>query len=280
MLDDYLSLFIHHPIFKTKDAHVFLISVLVLGLARIYPIMSMAPFLGAKVAPAPVKAGFGISLFVLIFPKIFLETRSDLAFNTTLLGFFFKELLVGFILGYLSALPFQLAQSSGTIVDHQRGASNLQAQDPTLQMQSSPIGLLYNYLLIAIFFTIKGPFLFFDVIVQSYDVIPIDHFLGSQFLASRSGFWDESLGLVNHVLKLAVQLASPALLTVLMTDLFLGVSNRLAPQVQIIFLGMPLKALLGLGVLYPSWRFIISQLEKESITFMHTIRHYLELMRI
>jgi hypothetical protein len=40
---------------------------------------------------------------------------------------------------------------------------------------------------------------------------------------------------------------------ILMTDFFLGIANRLAPQVQITFLGMPLKSLLALTIVFFGW---------------------------
>ena len=52
---------------------------------------------------------------------------------------------------------------------------------------------------------------------------------------------------------LSTQLAAPALIMILMTDFFLGIANRLAPQVQITFLGMPLKSLLALTIVFFGW---------------------------
>lgn len=281
MLDESVTQFLlSHPIFQSPDPELFLISSLFLSLGRMLPIMMLAPFFGSKVVPAPIKVGFALSISIILFPKVFTDATTFLQFDIRFIALLIKELFVGFILGYLASLPFQIAQSSGTIVDHQRGAQNLQAQDPSLQAQSSPVGMLYNYLLIAVFFSIKGPFLFLDVVLESYELLPIDRFFGSDFYTSNFVFFKECLGIVQHVLKLAVQLASPALLTVLMTDLFLGVSNRLAPQVQVIFLGMPLKALLGLGILFPAWEFIIKQLSKESISFILDIKRYIQLLSL
>ncbi|SCA59000.1 Uncharacterized protein AB751O23_BV_00040 [Chlamydiales bacterium SCGC AB-751-O23] len=279
MLDEAVTnFFLNHPIFKTETPELFLISSFFLCLGRLFPIMMMAPFFGSKLVPAPIKVGFSLALSLIFFPKVFVDTSTYLQFDMYFIGLLIKELFVGFLLGYLASLPFHIAQSSGTIVDHQRGAQNLQAQDPSLQAQSSPVGLLYNYLLITVFFSIKGPFLFLDVVLDSYELLPIDQFFKPSFYQYNSIFFQECLGIIHHVVQLAAQLAAPALLTVLMTDLFLGVSNRLAPQVQVIFLGMPLKALLGLGVLFPAWEFIIKQLSKESISFILDIKRYMQLL--
>ena len=53
---------------------------------------------------------------------------------------------------------------------------------------------------------------------------------------------------MNQIITIAIQLAAPALVAILMAEMFLGIANRLAPQVQIAFLGMSIKSLLGLGL--------------------------------
>ena len=68
-----------------------------------------------------------------------------------------------------------------------------------------------------------------------------------------------------------IQLAAPAILAILMTELFLGIANRLAPQVQIAFLGMSLKSLAGLALLAIAWFFILKQLGIQSTTWIKEI---------
>ena len=67
--------------------------------------------------------------------------------------------------------------------------------------------------------------------------------------------------------NMSVQFAAPALIGVLLTDLFLGIANRLAPQVQIVFLGIPLKSWVGLALLTVAWVLIIQVMGKESISW-------------
>ena len=64
---------------------------------------------------------------------------------------------------------------------------------------------------------------------------------------------------------LTVQLASPSLIIILMTDFFLGIANRLAPQVQIIFLGLGLKAGMPLIVIALGWSLFLEVSTIESV---------------
>jgi type III secretory pathway component EscT len=68
-------------------------------------------------------------------------------------------------------------------------------------------------------------------------------------------------------MRLSVQLASPALIGILLTDMFLGIANRLAPQVQIVFLGVSLKSWVGIALLCAAWGLTLQVLGRESITY-------------
>ncbi len=70
--------------------------------------------------------------------------------------------------------------------------------------------------------------------------------------------------LFNQIMILSIEMATPGLLMILMTDFFLGIANRLAPQVQITFLGMPLKSLLALLVICLGWHAYIEAFAKSS----------------
>jgi type III secretion protein T len=58
--------------------------------------------------------------------------------------------------------------------------------------------------------------------------------------------------------------------------MFLGIANRLAPQVQIAFLGMSLKSLLGIGLLFVGWFFILLQMSKQAQIWLKTLQYMLQ----
>ena len=247
-----------------------LLTMFLLTFARLVPITVFAPFLGAKVVPAPVRIMFCIALAALFFPGNLLLVKGSIS-SELFTWMMLKELLIGTVLGFLITIPFYIATISGTLIDQQRGASSLQVTDPSTQIQSSPIGILYNYLLIALFFILGGPFLFFNGVADSYTLIPVDQFISPIFFKTYNPFWTQTIELLQIVMSLAIQLAAPALIAILFTDLFLGIANRLAPQVQIVFLGMSLKSWVAFLILCASWALILQVLGKESLLWVETI---------
>ncbi len=263
--DSYLALLLDAKVSAQTVLYAFF-----LVLARILPIMIMAPFLGSRILPALVKVMFGFCLCSIFLPQIILTLNTEI----TMFSFIWlalKELAIGFVFGLFVTVPFYIAQSSGSLIDHVRGSASLQVTDPTTSSQTGPLGILYNYVLIAVFFFVNGPFVFFSVLNQSFFIIPVDHLLNPDFFHLQLPFWKFSLSILNYLMSMAIQLAAPSFIGVLMAEMFLGIANRLAPQVQIVFLGISLKSWVGLGLLAAAWYFIMTQLGKESLSWIKAI---------
>lgn len=254
-------------------------TLLLLFLARMLPIIGQSPFFGAKVMPHPVKITFALVLFIVFLPKLLLVTTTPLTYSYYTLLLLIKEMFIGFLLGFIMSVPFMIVTNAGVLIDHQRGGASLMVNDPTIQNQSSPLGTLFNYVLIYIFFLIDGPFLFIDAIMQSYDVVPPDQFINSQFFAKNSDFWTMEVRLINEIMKISLRLAAPALIVILMTDVFLGIANRLAPQVQITFLGMPLKSLLAIMIVCLGWKLFSEEMGKQGIYWVNQVLEVLRMLK-
>ena len=260
---DYITFFSYFANYTPMS----LVSLFFLGLFRMAPIVSLLPFLGSKL-PGGVKIGLAISLTVVMLPHILMTSQTAVNFTTAYIGFCLKELLIGFILAFLASIPFHFASSAGILIDFLRGSSALQVTDPFTQAQTSDLGILYNYVLVVLFYQLDGPFIFLNGILDSFTLIPADGFFNTTFFSFNQPFWKMLWPVVTKVFAIAIQLSAPCLLAILMTELFLGIANRLAPQVQIVFLGMSLKSLVGLGILAAGWLFIVKQMGNQSILWM------------
>jgi type III secretion protein T len=256
-----------------------LLTLFFLGMMRLAPIVVLAPFFGAKL-PIAVKMGLLVVLSIIMLPFMALTTKTLVAFNHDYTLLLCKEFFIGMILAIFASAPFYMAESAGIIIDFQRGSSALQVNDPSTQEQTSAIGVLYNYMLIVVFYGISGPFYFFNALYDSYLIIPPDGWLSPLFFTFTHPFWQQIWGLVGNVFAVGIQLAAPCMLAILMTEMFLGIANRLAPQVQIVFLGMSLKSLIGLAVLCAAWYFIVQQLEKLSLLWMQKLKLTVEFFQI
>ena len=253
-----------------------LLSLFFLTLGRIAPIISLVPFFGARVLTHPVKAGLSFSFVIVVMPKVAHSISGPLEFNGLLMFLLIKELFIGFILAFFIGLPFLIVSSSGLLIDHQRGAASLMMNDPTLQNQSSPIGTLYNMVLIVLFYLTDAPFHVLDTIFSSFDLVAPDSFLSSLLFIPQTPLHVRITTTLQSFAEMSVQFAMPAMLTILMTDTFLGIINRLAPNIHITFLGMGFKSWLAILIVCVGWspmvQFMSQQITKWMFEFSHLIQ--------
>lgn len=255
---------------------LFLLTILRLG-----PIVRLSPFLGAKVMPGMARMGFILILGVIFFPNILVySSTGPITFDLVFIGYALKELILGYILGFFSMIPFLIANSAGIFIDFVRGSSMLMQQDITLQQQASPLGILYNSIFIVIFYHLGGVWLFFDAITTSYQIIPPSGWFNMNFFSLTTPLWKHATAILHTIIAISLQLAAPSLVAILMAEVFLGIANRLAPQVQIIFLGMPIKSLLGIFFLWAGWFFILPQGNKQLFSWFRSLEQLVHSLKL
>lgn len=274
--DSYVSLLLAMPNMQPGT----LLSLFFLTLARTLPIVSLAPFFGAKNVPRVIRMMFAIALVGIFLPQNVMLAKGNIPLSMAFIGYMCKELLIGTLLGFLASVPFYIAQMAGGIIDHQRGASALQVTDPTTQSQTGPIGILYNYMLIAIFFALNGPFLFLDGVATSYQMIPVDGLINPALFTINTPFIKMLVTLLQKMMTLSIQLAAPGLIGVLLTDMFLGIANRMAPQVQIVFLGISLKSWIGIALMTAAWALILKVMGQEAIDWIKQLNRMIQGLQV
>src|SRR3990172_4881359 len=123
--DSYLSFFTALTNFSPANA----IPLFLLGMLRMAPIVSMAPFFGSK-NPGPLNMAPLFALTIIFLPHMALVTLTSIPFDATYLFLCAKELFIGFILALFVSIPFYMAESAGINIDFLRGSSSLQVTDP------------------------------------------------------------------------------------------------------------------------------------------------------
>ena len=87
-----------------------------------------------------------------------------------------RELLIGFTIGLSAQLIFTGIQFGGELISVQMGLSTATLLDPGQNQQTTLISQLYNLFALVIFISIGGHRLFFQSMVQTFDMIPLGDF--------------------------------------------------------------------------------------------------------
>lgn len=214
------------------------------GLSRTLPIAWMVPAFGGKNVPAQVRMGLGLALSVVCLPQVMLmlPRTGGTAFWILLL---LRESMVGFTVGFVASSIFRAADGAGRLIDTLRGANMAEVLSPVAEERSSPLGDIFLLLTTVIFLQLGGVALVTQAMARSYEAVPLDLPTTPTRLAGVAG-----LVIITsaRLLESIVALAAPAVVALLLADLVLGAIARMAPQIPIYFVGMPLKALAGVGI--------------------------------
>lgn len=114
---------------------------------------------------------------------------------------------------------------------------------PEMGQQASVLGSLYYQLLLVIFLLLDGHLIFLNYFAQSYVMIPMISI--PRFDAGLWPFFEMIIRLTAQLFVAAITLSAPVLIAIFITDICMGLFNKVAPQINVLFLMMPFKAVLG-----------------------------------
>ncbi len=231
------------------DALQHLFPAWMLGMPRMAAAFTVLPILGKQVLPGSLRNGVIASLSLVLLPMHMAALPSPPPGAWEMGGLALKEVLIGMVLGYLTAVFFWALESAGFFIDNQRGATMASSIDPLTGSQTSPLAILLIQVLTAVFFLGGGFLLFLGALYKSYQWWPVFTFFPS---LEATAFGDLLMAQINHLMGMTVLLAAPVLLPMFLAEFALALISRAAPQLSVFFLAMPVKSALAnlLLVLY------------------------------
>lgn len=222
---------------------------------RITGIFIMAPVFGSKNVNKFIKVGLALIITYILFPLVF---NSTVAIPEHFLPYLFivlGELVVGLIIGFVSSMVFSAIQMSGQLLDMQIGFGVINIIDPQSGGQVPLIGNFKHILALLIFLSTNGHHVLLSALFSSFKLIPVT---GVVVHATLTEF---IVNVVSGTFVIALKISMPILITIIITDIALGILARTMPQMNIFVVGVPMKILVGLFVLSLALPFYIFFLE-------------------
>lgn len=213
---------------------------------RMSGLLIAAPFFGETAVPARVKAALVIALTALLLP-----ITSPLLPHRTVLDLFgdaLSELMIGAFLGLAAQVVFEGAILAGEVASFQLGLSLETSIDPTTGASSTIMTTFHRLVVLYIFLEMGVHRWILLALLSSFAKLPLGTSLaaltGRQLLHFAGNLWIWGLELVM-----------PILIATLLIDVTLAFFAKIAPQLPVMFVGIPVKQLVGYGVLMAAVRF-------------------------
>ncbi|MGD9212309.1 MAG: flagellar biosynthetic protein FliR [Desulfobacteraceae bacterium] len=207
---------------------------------RVGAILLSAPVLNGQSAPTLFKLGLILSISFWVFVTRPIDVSG---FNASLVMFALmvaSEVAVGLIIGFVVRTIFIGVQLGGQIAGYQMGLSIANVMDPASSMQVPIIAQIFNLFTILLFLSFNAHYWFIKALNDSFILVPPLEYQFSEDLVAPV------LHLAGNIFVIAIKVAAPIMVSLLLSTVALGVLARTVPQMHIFIVAMPLKIVIGL----------------------------------
>ena len=208
---------------------------------RISGLMIFAPMIGSERIPKRVKLLFASVLSVLTIstlpPGQFVSIPDDPWLVTAGIG---GEILFGLAMGVILSLTFIAVQWAGGLAGQQMGFNMAGNFNPTSDFGGSPLGDAYYILALLVFLLMDGHHAMMLGIRSSFDALP------PLSVGLGNGVGETVVDMLAAATVLVVRLAAPVAVAMLVVDLSLGMVGKTIPQMNLLSVGLSVRATVGL----------------------------------
>lgn len=211
-------------------------------LTRLSGLFASAPLFSTYPIPMQVKIWLAATIAFILFPIVQHNTQFVIPNSVPALTLIlFKEFLIGFAMGFCANIVFVGIELGVNMFAIQMGISADQALNPSSGGNSPVITQAYTYLASMIFIVVGAHQWLFSAIYNSFKTMPVGY--GFMFSPEVIG---EIVRLTSQLFNIGLSIALPIFGVLFITDVLLGFTSKMMPQMNIFMVSLPLKIYLGL----------------------------------
>ena len=218
------------------------IALVVWPFIRISAMFLAAPIFGAKSVPVRIRIVLAMMIAIMIAPMLDpmpdIEPISIAGMVVTV-----QQVLIGVAMGFLLQLVFATTVFMGQSIAMSMGLGFASVIDPQNGVSVPVVSQFFLILTTLLFLSMDGHLVMVAALVGSFEAYPVSAALPDGMLFYALAQW------AGYVFLLALMMALPAILTVLLINLSFGVMTRAAPQLNIFAVGFPVTILAGFIVM-------------------------------
>lgn len=213
-------------------------------LVRLATFFFVAPMFSDRAVPAQSKIGLSCIIAIMVLYTI---EPTEVSYMTTL-GYsvlVLKEAITGLLIGFSAYICSSIILFAGNMIDVDIGIGMAQEYDPNFNAQVTITGNLYYYFMM-LFFIITNMYQFVvRAIVDSFTLIPLG---GAEF--ETDVLLETMARYMTNVFVIGFRIFLPVFATMLIMNCVLGIMAKVAQQMNMFSVGIQIKILAGLCVLY------------------------------
>ncbi len=208
---------------------------LILSILRVTAFMLASP-LFLQAIPMVGRLALALSLGLFLSAPL----AGDLSLGR-LMGAAAINVIIGLVLGLMTAFVFAMFPIAGGIVDMNSGLAAASLIDPAMNVQASVFNRLFTFTALTMFLALQGHHLLVHGLSLSVETIPLD---GS--IQFDDSLLEWVIMASERMIIAGAELALPAVGALFLAEVTLGLASRFAPQSNVFLLGLPLRILISL----------------------------------
>ncbi len=225
--------------------------IFLLVFIRTLSMFAAAPLFGNQAIPAQLKIWAGAFFAYAIFPLIAAGTPSVPLDLGSLVLLALQEIVVGSAIGFSLGIIFYGVIYAGDLLGIDMGFSISSVIDPQNGLNVPVIGQFQYMVAIFIFLILNGHLFLLQALKMSYSAVPVSG------LKISGRAVDTFVHLTGMVFVTAIKVGAPILISLFLSDVLMGIISRMVPQINVFFVGMPVKIGVGLFTLMASLPFFV-----------------------
>lgn len=201
------------------------------------------PILGRRNIPVVVRVGLTLMLSVFsyqIIPAQQIDLGTVLIFAITML----RELMIGFLIGFVIQMFLAVILISGENMDMQIGISMSKIYDPQSNVSMPVSGSLINGMFFLLFFATGAHLTLIKIFIKLCVVVPYGT------VAIDPQVFSQLVELFQLILIYAVKMSLPMMAAQLITEFAIGLVMRAVPKLNIFVINIQIKVILGFAILF------------------------------
>lgn len=212
---------------------------------RVTGFIFACPFFSMNNTPRRVRITLGVFLSYLLYQAIYphevIQYDSLLGYSAIVM----KEAMTGILIGLSTSMCNSIVLFAGRLIDMEIGLAMASEYDPTTKENASVTGIFYQYLVMLILMISNLHHYLIKALAETYTLIPINGaiFSGGKIVSAFVSF-------MSGYINIGFRICLPIFCVLLITNCILGIMAKVAPQMNMFAVGMQIKLLMGLGVLF------------------------------
>ena len=209
------------------------------------------PFFSMNNTPRRVRITLGVFLSYLLYQAIY--PHEVIAYDSLLeySAIVVKEGMTGVLIGLSTSMCNSIVLFAGRLIDMEIGLAMASEYDPTTRENASVTGIFYQYLVMLILMITNLHHYLIKALAETFTLIPINGaiFSGDKIVSAFVSF-------MSGYINIGFRICLPIFCVILLLNCVLGILAKIAPQMNMFSVGIQMKVLTGLAIMFLTVRML------------------------